>query len=159
MKNNIIKFKKFKKIETRITSGIVFIYNNKILLLHPSNEKWDKTFSYPKGHIDKNESIRNAAIRETYEEVGIKIPSYYLNDNNLYRMVNQDKEFNGVIKIDYYFVVKLREYDFLKLFNGNIILDRKKLQKEEADWAGFLDKYQCYEKLKPRLNRIIDHLK
>lgn len=158
MNNKIIKFKNFKNLETRITSGIVFIYNNKILLLHPSNEKWNKTFSYPKGHIDKNENIKQAAIRETKEEINLNVPSHLLKNKNLYRLVDEDNESKGIIKIDYYYIVKLKEIDFLNLFKGHLILKKRNLQKKEIDWAGFLNKKQAINKIKPRLNKILIHI-
>lgn len=152
---DILKYKKFKKTNTRITSGIVFIYNNKILLLHPSNEKWNKSFSYPKGHVDIGETIKNAAIRETSEEIGVKIKENLLDNNNLYRIVNNDKD---SIKIDYYYIIKLDEKLFKKLFRSDPIVKNSKLQKKELDWAGFMKKEPSINKIKPRLKRVLDHL-
>lgn len=156
--NDIIKFKKFKKLKNRITAGVVFIYKNKILLLHPKNEKWTNSFSYPKGGINDNENIIDAAIRETEEEIGIKLPKKFLLDKPQYRIVNKDEEFNDIIKIDYYYIIYLNDKQFKKLFNNDLIINFKNLQKDEVDWGGFLDKKSAQIKIKPRLKEIVNVL-
>ena len=51
------------------SAGIIIILNdNKILLSHSVNSKWKKTFSFPKGGIEKGERKIEAAIRELQEE-------------------------------------------------------------------------------------------
>lgn len=49
--------------------------NNRILL---SRKKDKNTFEAPGGHIEARESIMHAAIRELYEETGIKISSEHM---------------------------------------------------------------------------------
>lgn len=154
-REDILKYKEFKKKETRITAGIVFIYNNRILLIHPPNEKWNKSFSYPKGHVDNKESIKSAAIRETEEEVGVKVPKQLLNKSNLYRIVNEDDK---VIKVDYYYLIRLNDLSYNKYFKNDTVLKQKRLQKGEVDWAGFVSKRLSMEKIKPRLKRVLNHI-
>lgn len=158
MKENILYFKDFKKQKTRITAGIVFIYKNRILLVHPPNHKWSKTFSYPKGRIEKNESIIDCAIRETREEIGVNINKNLLKNNKPYRIVNIDEEFNGLIKIDYFYVLYLNDIMFNKIFKNDYIIKKYKLQKKEIDWAGFLTKDQSLKKIKPRLKKVLDYI-
>ena len=43
----------------KISSGLVVIQDNQILLVHPTNSPWWKTYSIPKGHVDKGEDILN----------------------------------------------------------------------------------------------------
>ena len=152
----IYEFKGFNKLKTRTTSGIVFIYNNRILLVHPSNEKWDKSMSYPKGKIEDGESIKDAAIRETNEEISINTPQHLL--SNPYRIVSVDEEFNGIKKIDYYYVVYVDDNMFKEIFSSDPIIKDYKLQKEEIDWAGFMDKNQSLMKIKPRLSKVLYHI-
>ena len=55
------------------SAGLVIIQDDKVLLGHPTRASWKHSFSLPKGHIEDNEDKIEAAIRETYEEVGIKV--------------------------------------------------------------------------------------
>ena len=56
-----------------ISAGILVVQQNRILLAHPTNAPWYGTYTIPKGKIEVNENPLQAAIRETYEEVGIRI--------------------------------------------------------------------------------------
>lgn len=153
--DKIFKFKKYKKLKKDITAGVVFVYNNKILLVHPCGEKWTKSFSYPKGRIDKEESIKEAAVREVFEEIGIKFDGDLLNNENLHRIIHSDGD---RIKVDYYYLVYLDDNMFIKYFRGRVILPVKNLQKSEIDWAGFIPIDQTKHRIKGRLRKILDHI-
>ncbi|MBI4146184.1 NUDIX domain-containing protein [Candidatus Woesearchaeota archaeon] len=49
------------------SAGIVVFHDNKYLLLHYEAGHWD----FPKGHVEKDESDEQAALREVEEEAGI----------------------------------------------------------------------------------------
>ena len=51
-----------------VSAGGVVIFGNAILLLKKFNGDW----VLPKGRVEKNENIREAAIREVMEESGVK---------------------------------------------------------------------------------------
>lgn len=51
-----------------ISSGGVVIFGNTILLLKKFNGDW----VLPKGRIEKNETVKDAALREVLEESGVK---------------------------------------------------------------------------------------
>ncbi|WP_313756023.1 NUDIX hydrolase [Tissierella sp.] len=51
-----------------VSSGGVVIFGNTILLLKKFNGDW----VLPKGKVEKNESIKDAALREVLEESGVK---------------------------------------------------------------------------------------
>ena len=63
------------------SAGILFYRFKKgkleVLLVHPGGPFWAKkdlgAWSIPKGEFDDEESPLNAAIRETHEELGVKI--------------------------------------------------------------------------------------
>ena len=60
-----------KKNINNITScagGIVINPQKGIAIVNQNNNSW----SLPKGHVEKNESVLEAAIREIYEETGLK---------------------------------------------------------------------------------------
>ena len=53
-----------------LCAGILFIYDNKVLLLRRTDrDEWEG----PGGHVEDGESLRDAAIRECEEETGIEI--------------------------------------------------------------------------------------
>jgi ADP-ribose pyrophosphatase YjhB (NUDIX family) len=154
MKNKIIHYKDFDKYKIKMTSGIVFIYNGNILLVKPNKLGKKNNLSYPKGVINNKEDIKSAAIRETKEEIGIIVPHGLLKNKNLYRSIyNEDNK----IKIDYYYIINLDNNLFYKLFNGKLIIDEKKLQKNEIIWAGFLNKKISRKYLKNRFLTILNH--
>jgi len=128
------------------------------MLVHPSDRVWDNSFSYPKGKIDNGESIKDAAVRETEEEIGIKFPRKLLSNKNLYRIVNRDEEFGGCIKIDYYYLIKLDDNLFGKYFKQDIVKN-KFLPKGELDWGGFVSNKQSKGKIKNRLKSVLKHIK
>lgn len=51
-----------------ISAGGVVIEDSKVLLLLNTQGRW----VLPKGHVEENESLRKAAIREVWEESGIE---------------------------------------------------------------------------------------
>tara|TARA_B100000029_G_scaffold510530_1_gene602233 strand:- start:331 stop:759 length:429 start_codon:yes stop_codon:yes gene_type:complete len=52
---------------TQCAGGIVINNNQEVAIVNQNYDSW----SLPKGHVDKGESILDAAIREIYEETGI----------------------------------------------------------------------------------------
>ena len=53
---------------THCAGGIVINNNKEVVIVNQNHNSW----SLPKGHVDKGETILDAAIREIYEETGIK---------------------------------------------------------------------------------------
>ena len=140
----------------KISSGIAIIYKNKILLGHPTNLPWKNSFSPPKGGVDEGETYLDAAIRETWEEVGIKI--------NISQIENIDSpiEFlyinkKGVLfKKCYIFIVKINSLSDISLSDET--LNKSQLQVSEIDWAGFMTRLDAMDKIffrfQPLLNMI-----
>jgi 8-oxo-dGTP pyrophosphatase MutT (NUDIX family) len=141
------------KIKMRKSAGILFILNNKkILLCHPTNRSWMTSFTPPKGGIEEGESILDAALRETKEEIGITVDISMIND--LIPMeINYFKKDN-LFKIVYLYIIHINKYEDLGLKSS--ILPKSKLQLEEVDWAGFLSKEECIEKISPRFLNVLD---
>lgn len=50
-----------------ISAGGVVVKDRKVLLLHTTNGRW----VLPKGHVERDESLREAALREVREESGV----------------------------------------------------------------------------------------
>jgi 8-oxo-dGTP pyrophosphatase MutT (NUDIX family) len=60
-----------------IAAGIFLINKNMHLLIcHPTNHK-PNFWSIPKGKVDDGEYIKDAALRETYEETNIQLNAYF----------------------------------------------------------------------------------
>jgi len=63
-----------KRFTLRVAVYIILIKGEKVLLSRRFNTGWmDGKYSLISGHIDGNESISKAMIREAKEEIGIKI--------------------------------------------------------------------------------------
>lgn len=69
------------------TSAGILLYrlnHNKIevLLVHPGGPFWAKkemgAWSIPKGEVEPDENLQRAAIRETEEEIGLKIHGKFI---------------------------------------------------------------------------------
>jgi len=116
------------------SSGIVFVYNDKYLIVHPTNfDVW----SYPKGHIENDENLRMAAIREVSEELKINLPNNFLDKINV-------QELNPVVKaagIKHYWFFKyyLSDFEFENYFNNSYEIPTEDLQLDEVDEARFVN--------------------
>ena len=56
-----------------IIVGSIIVRDNKILMVKETKEECYGKWSFPAGHLEKNESIFEGGIRETFEETGYKI--------------------------------------------------------------------------------------
>lgn len=79
-------FRVFTKDNSRLTKtkrgwkhfsvGAVINKGNRILLIAPSNYPFE--YKFPAGHVDKDETPKEALGREIKEEIGLKVISYKL---------------------------------------------------------------------------------
>ncbi|GFN34365.1 NUDIX hydrolase [Tepidimicrobium xylanilyticum] len=72
-----------------VSAGGVVVFGNAILLLKRFNGDW----VLPKGRVEKNESAREAAIREVFEESGVRaeIIQYIGMVHYTYKNIKEDK--------------------------------------------------------------------
>lgn len=130
------------------SAGLVIIYDNKILLGHPTGSKWYGSYSFPKGHIENGEDKMEAAIRETKEEVGLEF-----NPNDLKikeeGCINYLDENKILYKKAYYFVVELNE---------PVKLDPSKFDKEEIDYAEFLSFDEANKRIFWRFKSLLKYI-
>lgn len=84
-----------------ISSGGVVVFGNTILLLRKFNGDW----VLPKGRLEEGESTKSAALREVYEESGVKgeIVKYLGNINYNYKNLKKDEI---VIKTVHWYLMK-----------------------------------------------------
>ncbi|MCG8570925.1 MAG: NUDIX hydrolase [Spirochaetes bacterium] len=57
----------------RVGIGTIITYNNKVLLGKRKNSHGTGCWCFPGGHLEYSETFVDCAIRETYEETGLKI--------------------------------------------------------------------------------------
>lgn len=70
---------------------VLLMRGNKILLLKRQNTGWkDGEYGLPAGKVDGKETIIQAAIREAYEEVGVKLKKEYLKVAHALHKRNED---------------------------------------------------------------------
>ena len=139
-----------------ISAGTAILYKNKILLCHPTTLPWVNSFSPPKGGVDMNETLLEAALRETSEEVGIHLDvSQISNPDDPIEVLYISKK-GELLKKAYIFIVKIKSLS--EIDASNEVLDKSRLQASEVDWAGFMTKEEAENKIffrfKPLLNLI-----
>ena len=139
-----------------ISAGTAILYKNKILLCQPTTLPWVNSFSPPKGGVDMNETLLEAALRETSEEVGIHLDvSQISNPDDPIEVLYISKK-GELFKKAYIFIVKIKSLS--EIDASNEVLDKSRLQASEVDWAGFMTKEEAENKIffrfKPLLNLI-----
>lgn len=77
--------------------GAVCFYENKVLMIHSVYGHW----GFPKGHVEKDETYKQTAIREVKEETNIDIII-----NNKYRYTTSYSPKENVMKEVVYFLAQ-----------------------------------------------------
>lgn len=125
-------------------AGVAIIYNNKILLVHPTNASWQKnTLGIPKGKVEDGEDLKDAALRELKEETGISLDSSQISQEPL--VADYLDKGGNLDKQLVYFTCEIDDLNEIGLDKDRI--DRGNLQIEEIDWAGFLSPTDAYPKI------------
>ena len=123
-----------------LKAGVILINKNKIGLIYRDNYN---DYSFPKGHLEKNESLMECAIRETEEETKRKVKLVF------------EKE----IYIEHYYTSKGEECEchyYLGLDDGHS--DNDSLDTHDLVWVDFnkVEETLSYESLKKLWNIIKD---
>lgn len=89
-----------KRNKISITALLILLKEDKILLTRRYNTGYeDGKYSLPGGHVEKGEEIRDAAIREAYEELGIEIDKDDVKIEHVFdRKVGDDAYVDFIIK-------------------------------------------------------------
>ena len=138
----------------RISSGLLIRHNGSILLCK-SKDGNRGIYGPPKGGIEKGETLIQAAIRETYEEIGIYIDSSKINKNPM-KVEYVDKKTNEVYKIVWLFTVDIKDLKDIKLESR--IVPKEQLQEKEISWAGFLNKEEASKVIFHRFKDLINYI-
>jgi 8-oxo-dGTP pyrophosphatase MutT (NUDIX family) len=144
------------------SAGVVIIYQNKVLLVHPSSSKrYFGNYSFPKGHIEEGEKPLDAALREVYEEVGIKLKSSQL-DKKMYEIPyiakknKKDIPKGSIYKTVYYWTCHINDLKEIRLTSE--VVPKSQLQQSEVDWAGFVPANEIERRIAPVMSSIIKHI-
>lgn len=126
-------------LETRYSAGLAIVFDGKVLLGHSTGRKPNTGFGISKGGIDDGESVIEAAIRETREEFGIKVPRKLIKSPEYTFVVTSRKyKYNKVV---YYYIVELESLAQIGL--KELKVPKKQLQVKEVDSARFMDREEA----------------
>jgi len=144
MKNELMEISDDLYYDERSAGGLVYkIENNKVLWLlikTVSNFKSEKNnekrknreiYKFPKGHLHKDEFLKQAALREVEEEGRVKAKVINKLASNDYLI--WDKELKKkIIKKVTFFLMEYLEQSNLKYYDEEMVLDREWFIFEEA---------------------------
>lgn len=136
-----------------ISAGLAVIYKEKLLLVHPTKQAWEGTYSLPKGKLEKDEEPIDAAIRETWEETGIKVPKNLIGEEGVEIRYKKRKRTYKKVK---WFPVKIN--DLKEIGIDKEVIERENLSLREVDWAGFVSKSELKDKIFWRFIPIAEEL-
>ena len=137
------------------SAGVIIILNKtKIMLSHATNARWEKTFSFPKGGIEKDEKKKDAAIRELAEETSIVITKEQISNPDEPIIVNYINKEGINYKRLYLYTVYIEDISEVGLETEIVPIEN--LQIEELDWCGFLTKEEAQDKIFSRVEHLLD---
>ena len=136
-------------------AGVAIVYDAKILLVHPANGSWVKPImGIPKGGIEEGEDLLHAALRELKEETGIDLSADKLEPNvETVEIFNKGGKYQHSL---HYFVCRINDLSEIGL--DSLSVPKSQLQKEEVDWAGFINIKEAYGKVSRAQLIILDRL-
>ena len=160
MINKINKFFEFEPFESKMkkSAGVIIVLNKeKILLCHPANnDKWFGSYSFPKGGIDEGETIKQAALRELFEETSVKLTDGMLSDEPLVLDYMNYKKKGVVYKRIYLFTLYISDISEIGL--DSEVIPKENLPLDEIDWAGFVTKEEAKLRLFHRSVPMLDKI-
>jgi 8-oxo-dGTP pyrophosphatase MutT (NUDIX family) len=133
-------------MSVNITAAVLFTNGKQFLVCHPTNSGPKRTWSFPKGLIDENETPYQAACREVEEETGIIIQEKYLAPIDIFPYKPDKKLFL------FYYRVNVIDIDSLQC--KSIFIDEDGKEKKEVDKYAWID----FEKSSKYLNRGQDQI-
>lgn len=155
----INSFQQFTNESKRIkaAAGVAITFNGKLLVVHPTGASWKKSaVGIPKGGIEPGEELLDAAIRELREETGISLDPNMLRNKEI-QSVDQYNSNGDLIYILSYYVLPINNLSEIGI--DSLKINKKNLQLEEIDWAGFIDINEIYPIIHRSQLIILDRIK
>lgn len=143
-----------ENLEVKVSAGLAIVWNGQILLAHSTGRKFTTGYGIPKGGVEEGESLLDAAIRETYEEIGISVPRTMIDPTQYRFEVNARKW--GYKKIVHYFICPIDSLDQIGLKSPKV--KRSSLQLEEIDDARFIDLKEATNIIMPSQKPVLGNL-
>lgn len=141
-------------VQVRKSAGLAIVYDNQILLAKTAGRKNKKSWGIPKGGIEPGESPIDAAIRETYEELGIKVDRSLIDPNSHQLFVNAKKW--GYVKDIYYFIVHVEDLSQIGL--KDLKVPTKQLDTDEISKARFMGSAEAFEHIMISQDTLVRNL-
>jgi len=141
--------------ESHNLSGVILIYNNKILLVRPKKfRRKMKKWSIPKGHIEQKMSKIKTALKELEEESRIKLKKKHLKGS---QVVVIDYFKSGAYKRMTCYVVKIEKEEMnITLYNDMILGNFLKGETVEAGFFSKEDAKKILERPQLELLKFLD---
>lgn len=130
-------------MKVKQSAGLAIIYKGSMLLAKTAGRDNTKSWGIPKGGIEKGESKLDAAIRETEEELGIKVPKNLIDRTEHEVFVNAKKW--GYVKHIYYYIVNIDDLKQIGLKDP--VVPKRQLQVEEISQARFMEYAEALESI------------
>jgi len=129
-----------------ISAGVLVYYENRLLACVPFG---NKGLDIPKGQVEENESYAQAAIRELFEETGIKVEKYKLKDLGMFSYMPTKDLY--LFAYNYDFNPANCKCSSFFIYNGRSIPEVVGYKSVD-----FRDVRQYYKSLQPLLKTIIE---
>jgi ADP-ribose pyrophosphatase YjhB (NUDIX family) len=168
MRNETIEINNGLRYDERSAGGLVYkIENNKVFWLliktisnfksgkNKKKEKDGAVYKFPKGHLHKDEFLKQAALREVEEEGQVKAKIVTKLGSNDYVIWDKEQKKKIIKKVTFFLMEYLGQSN-LKHYDTEMVLEREWFSFEEAgEKLAYDSEKDLLKKAKIELERIM----